>query len=237
MALPKIESPIFEIVIPSTNQSVNFRPFLVKEEKILLIAQQSGNSREVAKAVKQIVNNCCVEELDINSLAMIDLEYIFVKLRSRSVNNIVEVTYKDNDDGKEYKFEINLEEVNVVRKEDYDNKIKINDEVGIVLRLPSAEILEKMEGVQFDEEVDVLNFFVNNCISEIYDAETVYDLKEHSQEEIQEFVDNLDVNTFEKIRKFFDSAPKLEYVIEYTNSLGQEKKIVLDDLRDFFMLG
>ncbi len=112
MALPKISVPVFTIKIPSTGKELKFRPFLVKEEKILLMAQQSENS-EILLALKQIINNCCFDDLDVNQLATFDLEYVFLKLRSRSVNNIAKLRYRDNEDDKVYDFEVNLDEIEV----------------------------------------------------------------------------------------------------------------------------
>lgn len=236
MALPKIKSPTFEIVIPSINKGVDFRPFLVKEEKILLMASQSGNDRDIVKAIKQIINNCCTDDsLNVNDLTVVDLELIFLKLRSRSVNNVVDVAYKDSEDGQEYKFQIDLEEVKVVKPKEVSNKIQINDELGIIMSYPNASIIDEMG--DFENEVDILNFFISKCMSQIYDEDNVYEVSEQTEEEVKEFIDSLDVKTFDKIREFFDASPKLEYVIEYKNSLGNDRRIVLDTLRDFFILG
>jgi len=126
MALPKIQSPTFEVIIPSINKTVLFRPFLVKEEKILLMAQQSNDDKDIIKAIKQVVNNCCLDDkLDIDKLATFDLEYLFLKLRARSVNNVVEILYKDAEDEKEYKFSINLDDVEVTMPKKSEKNIKI----------------------------------------------------------------------------------------------------------------
>lgn len=235
MALPKIKSPVFEIVIPTINQPVDFRPFLVKEEKILLMAQ-AGNDRDVVKSIKQIINNCCLnEDLNIDDLSIVDIEYIFIKLRARSVNNIVNVNYTDNEDSKDYKFEVNLNEVEVTKQKEVSNKIQVNDEIGIIMSYPTASIIDQMG--EFKDEMEVLNFFISKCMKEIYDEKEVYVVSEYSDSELKEFIDNLDIKTFEKIREFFDASPKLNYVIEYKNSLGNDRKIVLDTLRDFFILG
>lgn len=235
MALPKIKSPVFEIVIPTINQPVDFRPFLVKEEKILLMAQ-AGNDRDVVKAIKQIINNCCLnEDLNIDDLSIVDIEYIFIKLRARSVNNIVNVNYTDNEDSKDYKFEVNLNEVEVTKQKEVSNKIQVNDEIGIIMSYPTASIIDQMG--EFKDEMEVLNFFISKCMKEIYDEKEVYVVSEYSDLELKEFIDSLDIKTFEKIREFFDASPKLNYVIEYKNSLGNDRKITLDTLRDFFILG
>jgi len=235
MALPKIQSPIFNIDIPSLNKSIEFRPFLVKEEKILLMAQQSEDEREIVRSIKQIINNCCLNpDINVNELTMVDLEYAFLKLRSRSVNNIVEVKYIDQEDNKNYEFKIDLEDVVITEGKKVSNKIDLNNGIGIIMKHINASIIDEME--EFEDEIDILNFFVKKSIVEIYDEETVYPVNEQTDEELQIFIDSIDVKSFDKIREFVDSAPKLSYTIKYTNSLDNEKEIVLDSLRDFFIL-
>lgn len=235
MALPKIQSPIFDIVIPSLNRPIEFRPFLVKEEKILLMAQQSNDEREIVRSIKQIINNCCLNpDINVNELTMVDLEYAFLKLRSRSVNNIVEVKYIDQEDNKQYEFKINLEDVVITEGQKVSNKIELPNNIGIIMKHINASIIDDMK--EFEDEIDILNFFVKRSIVEIYDEETVYPVNEQTDEELQIFIDSMDVKSFDKVREFIDSAPKLSYTIKYTNSLDNEKEIVLDSLRDFFIL-
>ena len=235
MALPKIQSPIFNIDIPSLNKSIEFRPFLVKEEKILLMAQQSADEREIIRSIKQIINNCCLNpDINVNELTMVDLEYVFLKLRARSVNNIVEVKYIDQEDDKQYEFSINLDDVVVTEDKKVSNKIELKDGIGIIMKHLNASIVDDMK--EFQDEIDILNFFVKKSIVEIYDEENVYPVNEQTDEEIQIFIDSMDVKSFDKVWEFIASAPKLSYTIKYTNSLDNEKEIVLDSLRDFFIL-
>ena len=235
MALPKIQSPTFELVIPSLNKPATFRPFLVKEEKILLMAQQSGDETESIRAIKQVVNNCCLsDQIDVEKLAMFDLEYIFLKLRARSVNNIIEVFYKDAEDEKQYKLQINLDEVEMVVPKKIDKNIKINKTSGIVMKYPSASLIDEMK--KFQNEVEILNFFIIKCLDEIYDENDVYPASEQTETELQEFIDNLDVKTFDKIRNFMENMPRLEHTVKYKNSLDKEKSVTLSTLSDFFTL-
>lgn len=233
MSLPKIDQPLFEMTIPSSGKKVKFRPFLVKEEKILLIAQQSESDRDIIRAIKQVLNNCIADDIDIDSLATFDLEYMFLKLRSKSVNNIVKLSYRDNEDDKVYDFEIDLEEIEVTKAPGVSNKIKVNDEVGIVMQYPPASITDELG--EYDTEVDLLMFFIKKCIAEIYDSESVYLIKEQSEEEVDQFIDSLDVATFEKIREFFEAMPRLHHTLSYTNEMGNERVIELNNLKDFFM--
>lgn len=235
MSLPKIQQPLFELKIPSTGKKVQFRPFVVKEEKLLLIAQQSDNDKDVLRAMKQIINNCVVDNIDIDSLATFDLEYMFLKIRAKSVNNIIKLSYRDNEDEELYEFELNLDDVEVTKAPNVDTKIKINDEVGIVMKYPQASITEDLG--EFENEVDLMMFFVKKCIDSIYDAESVYPANETSDEELEDFIDSLDVATFDKIKVFFESLPKLYHKFEYKNKMGNDRVIELTTLRDFFTWG
>jgi len=235
MPLPKIDQPLFDVTIPSTGQAVTFRPFLVKEEKILLIAQQSGNDTEIIRSIKQILNNCIQDHIDIDSLAVFDLEYLFLKLRAKSVNNVVKLSYRDTQDDQIYNFEVDLDTIEVEMPESVKSKIEINKNVGMTMKYPTADITDKMG--EFENEVDLMTFFIVNCIDTIYDEENVYPTSEYSETEIIEFLDGLDVATFDKIRNFFESIPKLYHKIEYENSLGSKREIELTNLKDFFMWG
>lgn len=232
MSLPKVDQPLFEMKIPSNNKVIKFRPFLVKEEKLLLIAQQSESDRDILRAIKQVLNNCIVDDIDVEALATFDLEYMFLKLRAKSVNNIVKLSYRDNEDDEVYEFEVDLDEIEITTKEQ-NNKIKINENMGIVMKYPAAAITEQM--TEFENEIDLLMFFVKKCIDTIYDEDTVYPASEASEAELEAFIDSLNLDTFQKIREFFDAMPQLYHKMEYTNKMGSERTIELNNLRDFFM--
>lgn len=235
MPLPKLQHPIYELTLPSTNQQVKFRPFLVREEKILLMAKQSNDPKEIVRALKQIINNCIVEpQLDIEQLATFDLEYFFLKLRSKSVNNMVSLSYKDFEDEKIYTVEVDLDDVQIKRDPNHTSKIKINETVGLTLRYPSAEIYSKMST---SDENEAALAAVKWCIDTVYDEDNVYPLKDFSDKEVEEFIQSLDVNSLEKILDFFRSMPKLHYEVKYVNSLGHTRVVELDTLSDFFTLG
>lgn len=235
MPLPKIDQPLFDMTIPSSGKKITFRPFLVKEEKILLIAQQSGNDSEIIRAIKQILNNCIQDDLDLDTLAIFDLEYAFLKLRAKSVNNVVKLAYRDTEDDEVYNFELDLDTIEIEMPQNINSKIEITDSVGMTMRYPSASITDSMG--DFDNEVDLMTFFIVNCIDTIYDEDNVYIAYEFSEEEISEFLDGLDVKTFEKIREFFENVPRLYHKIEYTNKAQSQRSIELTSLKDFFMWG
>lgn len=232
MALPKIATPVFFITIPSTRKEFKFRPFLVKEEKILLMAQQ-GENTDILFALKQIINNCCFDEINVDDLATFDLEYIFLKLRAKSVNNIVKLRYRDTEDDNIYDFEVNLDEIEVQFQDDISNKIQINEDVGMVLKYPNVKITEKLVGIQ--DQGELLNKILIHCIETIYDKENVYPASENTEQELVEFLENLDTKSFKKIEEFFSNMPKLSHELKYQNSLGHDRSIRLNSIQDFFM--
>jgi hypothetical protein len=236
MSLPKIDKPIFEVTVPSLKRAVKFRPFTVKEEKILLVAQQESSEKSIVLAIKQVINNCCQEDkFDVDNMATFDLEYVFLKLRARSISNVIEVSYRDNEDDKVYNFSIDLDEVQMLQNDDVSNVIAITDDMGIKMKYPSVTIID-------DAPTDasasiVVEYLIRKCIDSIYDGENVYLADEYDETELLEWIDGLDVATFNKIRAFFDTLPQMFYKLEYTNSLGNVKTIELTTLSDFFILG
>ncbi len=234
--LPKFDKPTFTMTVPSTGKEVTFRPFLVKEEKILLIAQQTDDDKDMIKAISQILNNCIITEgFDVKALSTFDLEYMFLKLRSKSVNNIITLEYMDNDDGQTYKFDVDLDEIEIVKNPAHSNIIKVNDTVGIQMKYPAVSIADTIP--EDATALETIDYLVIACIDKIFDAETIFNASEYSREELQTFIDELDVTSYSKIRDFFDTMPKMYKKLEYTNKNGLEREIVLNSLRDFFSWG
>lgn len=233
MALPKIDQPLFDVIVPSTGKKLQFRPFLVKEEKILLVAQSSGVDTDIIRAIKQILQLCIVDEINVDNFTTFDLEYLFLKLRAKSVNNIVKLSYRDNEDDKVYDFEVDLDTIEVEIPENIDPKIAITDSIGMTMKYPSASITERLR--EFENEVDLMTFFIINCIDTIYTEEEVFMAEDYEEKELEEFLDGLTIQAFEKVREFFEKLPKLYHKIEYKNSLGNTRVIELSTVRDFFM--
>lgn len=234
--LPKIDKPLVEIPVPSFKRTLKFRPFTVKEEKILLIAQTERDEKNIILAIKQVINNCCQEpNFDIDKLATFDLEYLFLKLRARSINNVIEVSYRDNEDDKVYDFEIDLDKVEMLQNADVSNIIDVNGSVGIKMKFPSVSIID--DAPTDASAGDIVEYLIRNCIESIYDSEDVYPASDYTPEELSAWIDNLDIETFNKIRSFFDNLPQMFYKIEYTNSLGNNRVIELTSLNDFFTWG
>ena len=233
MTLPKISYPTYTIKVPSTKKNVKFRPFLVKEEKLLLMAKESENNADILQSIKQIVNNCCLDEnFDNEKLTIFDLEYIFIKLRAFSVDNIVKVSYKDEEDGQNYEFEVDLNAVEVEFPEKNENNIKISDTFGILMKYPSASLYEDKDFLNLDK--DYLFELIVRCIDKIYEGDNVFEAKNYTMKDLGDFLENLDSKTFVSVQNFLMNSPKLLHVMKYKNSLGNEKEIRLSSLNDFF---
>ncbi len=234
MALPKISTPILSFVIPSTQEIKKFRPFLVREEKILLLAQE-GAEADTIMALKQVITNCCHDNIDVDRLTTFDLEYIFMKLRAKSINNMVKLKFRDREDDKVYDFDVNLDDVEIKYDPEHTNKIQVNEEIGIMMRYPDVSMTNALGDIKSADEL--FTKVVIYCIESVYDKERVYPAAESSEEELAEFVDSLDHAAFEKIQKFFDTMPKLYHELHYKNELGNDRTIKLESVKDFFMLG
>lgn len=233
MKLPKIQYPIVKIKIPSTKIEHSFRPFQVKEEKILLIARESNTDRDIMIAVKQIINNCNLDGLDVDKLTTFDLEYIFVRLRVASVGNEVSVTYLDEEDQQRVTIEIDLNKIEIKwPPEDRKNNIEITDSTGIVFHYPYASVYD--DDKLFENADDFIFQLILRCIDSVYDGDAVYNSFHYTQEELEEFVEQLDVKTFNKAIAFLTDMPTLYYKIEYENSKGTKRTIELRTLNDFF---
>jgi len=231
--LPKISYPTYNIKIPSLKKSFKFRPFLVKEEKILLMAKESEKGSDIFLAIKQIINNCALDNtFNVDKLAIFDLEYLFLKLRSFSVENIIKLSYRDNEDGKEYDFTVDLNDIEVKFPEKVDNNIKISEKMGILMKYPSASLYEDEDYLNLNK--DYLFELIIRCVDKIYEDDNIFEAKDYTKQEISEFLENLDSKTFIAIQEFLTSVPKMEHVLTYKNSFGNERKITLNSLNDFF---
>lgn len=233
MGLPKIKHPIFTVNLPSTNAKIRLRPFLVREEKILLLAQTSADPGDIADAIKQVINNCSVDEVDVDAFTTFDLEYVFLKLRAKSVGNVIDLKYTDPLDEYTYDLKINLDDVEIIRDPKHSTKISITKDTGLVLRYPKADMAGDIKNI--DNELDLLFSIIKYCILSVYDADTEYKLSDFSDEEVEEFINELNVDTFQKIQLFFETMPRLHYELKYkSRDTEEERTIVLKTLTDFF---
>ena len=235
MALPKLLHPTFELEIPSSKQKIRYRPFLVKEEKILLIAQSSSDPKDVVNAVKQVLQNCCLDELNIDNLTTFDIEYFFIKLRSKSVNNLVNLKYRDLEDNKIYDFEVDLETIEIDFNPNHQKNINLSKNIILNLKYPQMNLVNSLEKIE--NETDLVFEILRNCLDTIIYESKEIKVSDYSSQEIDDFIMSMDVTSFNKVQEFFNTMPKLKHEINYTNSLGNERKIILQSLNDFFQLG
>lgn len=235
MALPKLMHPVFELTIPSTKQKCKFRPFLVKEEKLLLMAKQGGVEADITGTLKQVINNCDVDSaLDVDKLSSFDVEYIFLKLRAKSINNIIDLAYTDYEDGEVYKFEIDADDIEVTYDPDHTNTIKLSETSGIVMKYPDMELMARV--VSDMNIADLLFFMISGCVDQYYDGDNITYFKDVPPDEITSFIDGLPTKVIREFENFFDTMPKIYHKLEYTNKNGTERIIELKTLEDFFTL-
>jgi len=231
MALPKIELPLFELEVPSTGKKVKYRAFTVKEEKILLIAQESKDIDQIILAMKQIVSNC-VHDVDPDKLATFDMEYIVINIRSKSVNNVIEFNIRDPDTKEQIPLSMNLDEIRVKFNPNHSNIIKINDDSVLLMRYPTINELHTLAKTKTKEAI--FNTMVA-CIDRIESGGAVYMTSEYTKEELIEFVDSLSNNTLDQMKKFFDTLPVLRFECKYKNKNGAEKTFVVEGMETFFI--
>jgi len=236
MALPKLEVPIYELTVPSTDEKIKYRPFLIKEEKILLIAMESGANEDVIQAVKQIVSECTFNTLKLGNMPMFDVEYIFLQIRSKSVGEVSKLKILCRDDGETYaNVEVDLTEIEVQVNDDHTNKIELTDEMGVIMRYPTIDSFSTA-GISDITPENMLDVIVA-CIDKIYDkkGEEVYDSKDSSKKELMDFVEQMNTQQFQDVQAFFDSMPKLRHEITVVNPKTKKENIVaLSGLNDFF---
>lgn len=224
MPLPKIEVPKYELTVPSSGAVLKYRPFLVREEKILLIAMESEDEGQMVFAIKDIIQSCTYEELDINNMPMFDIEYIFLQLRAKSKGEVVDLIFQCDKCKSDIPVNVNLNDVKIIKTEGHDKNIPLSDTVGITMRYPSIEI----QSIVDPDKSDVENIFktIEYCIESIWDKETVYSTKDHTKEEMDNFLESLPDDSFNKIQNFFNTLPVLKHdiIIKCKSKNGKGKK-------------
>ena len=236
MTLPKINAPEYSLVVPSTQVEVKYRPFLVKEEKLLLIAQETGDEKSLYGAIKNLIHNCCNGQLDVDTMPLFDVEYVFLQLRSKSVGEIAEVLVVCPDDGEtEVKVKVNLNELTVELPDKDHNKIKLTDDIGIVMAYPNlASVL--LTAVDKDKNASELMFdTILECMFQIWQGEEVFAATDYSHKEKLDFIDSLSHDQFEKIQQFFETMPSVKKEVEVTNPKTKiVSKVDIEGMNSFF---
>ena len=248
MSLPTITVPQYSLTLPSTGKEYKYRPFLVKEEKILLIAMESEDEKQIIDATVNIIKNCIVGEIDIDDLPIFDIEYIFLQLRGKAKGEILELKYTCPKCKGQIPLAINIDEIKVEKKDGHSNKIELTDDVGVVMKYPNIEIQKKLTDIAKNTtEIEGLFETITNCVDYIYDEESTYPAKDHTKKELHDFLESINDEQFQKISKFFETAPSLKHEIELhcknkVKGKGKEKKecgyketTMLEGLNSFFV--
>ena len=233
MTLPVINTPTYELVVPSTKETLVYRPFLVKEEKILLMAMEEEKDTQLNRALKQVVNNCTFEKVDVGKLPLFDLEYIFLRIRAKSVGEVAKIQVLCEDDGETYvPVEIDLESIEVEFQEDHTTKIDLTDEIGIEMGYPTFEFLNfKADQTEVNQLFDI----IGSSIERVYEGETVYEKADFSKKDLKVFLESLTSEQFLKVQKFFETMPRLRHKLEVTNPKTKKvNEITLEGLQAFF---
>ena len=233
MALPKLNTVTYDLSLPSTGQKLEYRPFLVKEQKALMIAQESEDNKQIEKAFAQIINDCVIDDVDPYTMPMFDIEYIFLRIRGKSVGEKVKLNLLCPDDEEtRVSVEVNLEEVDVQMQKDHTNTIELNSDITMVMKYPC---LKDMTG--FDDEGEIKNLFemIKRCVHEVRQGEIIYNRVDISDKELDEFIDSMSASNFEDITNFFTTMPKLQHVIDVTNpNTKKVSEIPIEGLQSFF---
>lgn len=240
MALPKLDVPIYDLKLPSNNKKISYRPFLVKEEKILLMAMEGEDEGEITTAIKQIINNCIVTaNIDVDTLPLFDIEYLLLNLRARSMGDIVQITYTKKGckekNCKPVKIDVDVNTVKVYKDKTHNPKIELTDKIGIIMKYPDIELMAKYIGnFQYEKTKDAFNLILK-CIESIYDEEEIYSKNDYTPDELQEFIEGFTQEQFQKVEHFFNTLPKMYKDIEFNcEKCGYTEEVRLEGLASFF---
>ena len=242
--LPKLDVPIYSVNLISTGKPIRFRPFLVKEQKLFLMTAESADGNEMISTIRQVLKNCVLDEIDIDSLPTFDLEFLFMHLRARSVEEVVELNYKCNnrvkdEEGQEktcsgvVNLKVNILEIEPTKNAKHEKKIQINNDLGIVFKYPTFEMFQKYE--KMSESEVMINILVD-CIDYIFDKEQVYYAKDTPKKELEDFVDNLQQKDLEKFKEFFDTMPEIKKDFHFKcPKCAYEEEITIKGMQSFFV--
>lgn len=238
MPLPKIVAPTFELDLPSTGQTIKYRPFLVKEEKLLLLALESEDTKQITTAIKTVIKNCIeTRGIKVETLPTFDIEYLFLNIRAKSVGEEVELSIICPDDGETtVPVKINIDDIKVEKTEGHDNKIKVDESIMMEMRYPSLEQFIKNNFDFSNENATEQSFeMIADCVDKIYTEKEVWSSSDVTKKEIVEFLDQMNSSQFKQIEKFFETMPKLAYAVKVKNpNTKVESEVVLEGLSSFF---
>jgi hypothetical protein len=236
MPLPKLSTPTYELELPSTGQKIKYRPFLVKEEKILLLAMESEDEKQMTEAVKTILKSCIqTARVKVDDLALFDIEYLFLNIRGKSVGEEIELQVTCPDDGVTVvPFTVNIDDIKVKKDKQHTNIIDMGGGISVVMKYPSMELFVK-NNISSNSSVDDVFEIASSCISQIVEGEDVYEANNFSKKELVEFLEGMSTQQFLSVQKFFETMPKLSHTINVKNpQTGKENEILVEGLASFF---
>ena len=233
MALPKIDTPSYQLELPSNQKVVKYRPFLVKEQKILMMAQDADNKEDSYNMLADIVDGCTFNSIDIKTMPIFDFEYLFLKIRCKSVGESTELSVLCPDDNEtRVPITVNLDEIDVQVEDGHSNVVGVNDSIKIIMRYPTVN---DIKSVGEAETLNNIMKLLKVCIHEIHDGDDMHSMVDVTNKELDEFVDSLPTETFEKMAKFFDTMPKLTHVVEVKNPKTEvTSEVVIQGMESFF---
>ena len=235
MTLPRINVPEYSLVVPSTDEEIKFRPFLVKEEKLLLMAQETGDEQALYNAIKNLIQNCCFEKIDTDALPLFDIEYIFLQIRAKSVDEVADVIVICPDDGEtEVSVKVDLTKVQVQMDKKHNARIQLTDDIGILMSYPNlaAILAEKNDDLSNAEKMFNM---ISECMYQIWHGEETFDAMDYSIKDKKDFIESLNHEQFEKIQQFFETMPQLKHEEEVTNpKTGEKSKVTLEGMNSIF---
>ncbi len=238
MPLPKIATPTYELVLPSSERKIKFRPFLVKEEKILILAMESQDTKQIANAVKNVISQCILTKgIKVEKLSTFDIEYLFLNIRGKSVGEEIEVMITCPDDGKtQVPALINIDSIKVQRNDEHERDIVLDEQFTLRMKYPSLnEFIKNNFASAEDMNVDDTFDLVASCIEQVYSEEESWSSSDCTKKELKDFLEQLDSKQFKMVEKFFETMPKLSHTVTVTNpNTKKECKIVLEGLQNFF---
>jgi len=237
MSLPKINTPEYRLTIPSTDEEITYRPFLVKEEKLLLIASETEDEEATYKAIRSIIEGCCLTgNIDLDKMPLFDMEYIFLNIRAKSVGEVAKLKVTCPDDEKtQVDIEVDLTKINVVMEKDHDPRIQLTDNIGVLMSYPSMATVGIAAQMAKGKATDSLFETIANCLYQIWEGEEVHDAMDYTMKDKLAFIDSLNHEQFEKIQNFFETMPTLKHEVHITNPKTKKKSTVtLSGMNDFF---
>jgi len=234
MGLPKLDTPTYSLVLPSTGQEVKYRPFLVKEQKLLMMAQESKEKTNIMETMSNIISSCTFNTINPNQVPLFDIEYIFLKIRSKSVGETQEVRVLCPDDGETYtKVKVNLDEIEVQLTEDHSNEIHLTDKIKMIMKYPQLKDMKGLDSID-TTQMEQIFAVMKHCVWEVHDKDKVYNRVDITDKDIEDFIDSFDNQQLESIVKFFETMPKIRHLIKVTNPKTKvESEVILEGLESF----